>query len=1262
MQLQRQFNLLSVAAGVVLAIALVSAALSLQRVREEAVQVENARATLRGITNFRYLTMEAMLFGEARSQRQWQARIASFRQELDQHVYGGADEQALLEREKAGVAVLDRLFRRLEGRALVSGDVRTGPVVSALFTATQDMLDDGFELSRINQIDLDQAQRQAGWTLMACLLALALLVAVMAYLNRLRMLRPVADLQAVTEAILAGNMDARVNSYAPDELGTLARTFDAMSAKLQQSQHAMAREITERRSAQQALALAQADLQTILDHTPALLVSWDRSLHNRFANRACSDWFGLTPEQMQGRHMADVVGQVQYQAMAARLASVLEGHSETFEANIALPSGERRDALIALTPDLRSGRIDGVFGVVNDVSRIKHAEAGQALALRKLTSVLDAASDFSIIQTSVEGMIELFSPGAERMLGYSAGEMVACRTPAILHLAAEVEALGAVLSAQYGRPIAGFEVFVAETASRSSVSRDWTYVRKDGSQFPVNLTVTVMRDGDGEVSGYLGIAKDVSAERDIRRALAGARDQAEQASLAKSQFLANMSHEIRTPMNAVLGMLELFQYTALSPLQQDYADKARSAARSLLALLNNILDFSQAEANRIVLESAPFSVDALLRDLSTILSPLVGDKDVEVLFSVAPAVPESLMGDVTRLRQILINLASNAVKFTEQGEVLVSLSLQASSGQGRTLAFHVRDTGIGIAPDKFDHIFDGFSQAEASTTRRFGGTGLGLTISQHLVGLMGGVLRVESTPGEGSCFHFEAQFFEPPAVPADGPALLQAPHILIVDDHPSVRMVLASMVAACGGTVVGAETGLLALRALDDAVLAGRTFDVILLDWAMPDNAWWELAESLHAHPGAAPLVLMVTAHGRSTLAGRPGPARALIRGYVSKPLTPGMLGEAISAVLPGCAPALLPAANKIPSERLAGLRVLVVDDNAINQQVARELLRHEGAQVLVASSGPEALDMAGDVSSPFDAVLLDIQMPGMDGYACARAMRSCAHLQALPIIAMSADVSASAREACVQAGMNAHMGKPIDVKLMVDLLQAHWGGSVARPVATAPPAPLARLAPPATASRPDTLAAIDFDAALERLGGNGALFVSLATMFSAEASSFLDALRASLPGPDLKATADLLHTFKSAAGIVGAGRLQNHCATLEAELRRGIAPPDCSAAQLQMEHEVRSSLTELAALSERIPPQSPPQATDIVLPLPAMLDELGALLACSNMQALAVMTRIEAMHGAALAVRLSPLAASVASLDFPAARTLCATLRSELT
>ena len=1274
MLLNRQRTLLTIVASLAFASALLVTALAAREVRLKTVQISMAEETVRAVTQFRYLTMEVVLYGEARAARQWSERHASVTAALAAHRYSKRAENLLLERGKANLKVLDRLFKRLTpGAAAESAAMSrsSSTVVSALFLTTQDMLDDGFDLMRLIRLDLEAAQRRATISAIASLTLLTLLIGLASVVMRRRVLEPVAALQRLTEQVTKGQLDVRLNLLAPNEIGLLGRTFDTMTIQLQQSQQAMQRKSDE-------LVRAQEALQTFIDHTPALVMYWDAELRNRFANRAYQEWFGQSPQQVRGKHIAEVIGAERFAELEERLTAVLAGQSELFEHRFTLPDGQVRDALFSYIPDMRDGKMCGMYGFVSDISSLKRAEAGREAALQQLQSVLNAVSEFAIIEIDLAGVIKLFNAGAERMLGYDAAELVDKRTPARLYLPEELAQRVAALGAELGSPVSALESIVALAREHGSDSREWTYVRKDGSTLPVNVTVTPVRDAQGQITGFLGVAKDIRAERESRRVLADARDQAEQASLAKSRFLANMSHEIRTPMNAVLGMLDLLQHTALSPLQADYARKSSSAARALLELLNDILDFSQVEANKVQLESSAFSIEALMRDLSVILSSLLGNKDVELIFAIDPAIPAQLMGDATRLRQVLINLASNAIKFTEYGEVTVTLRLAPvapdDGARDSAIDFIVEDSGIGIAHDKLGSIFNGFTQAEASTTRRFGGTGLGLTISQRLVELMGGRLTVESREGLGSRFAFSVRFAPVAQTPLETLETLEtlvdraaAPRplkVLIVDDHHLSRASLMGMVASFGweGTAAAGGADALALLAPGPAPRSGQggalglapdvapelapAFDVVLVDWRMPRMDGWELAQRIRRHCAQLPIVVMVTAHGRSALAERLQSERKLLSGFLTKPVTPAMLREAIVNAQPGSTLDTTPGVPARSALRLAGLRLLVVDDNAMNQQIARELLVREGALVDVAGDGAQALRMAA--AGGWDAILMDIQMPDMDGYACTRALRAMPAYRATPIIAMTANVMASDREACLAAGMNDHIGKPIGIDDMVTALL---------------PLCLRKLDPaaPAPARLPEKAGAIELAPALARLGGNTGLYLSLSQSYQGEAARFMPSLRAALALPESGIAADILHTFRSVAGIIGATRLQTAAADFEAILRGGAATGgiDRDSVLTHLDQLVETSIGELASVVSTLaiaPARSWLDEAPAV-PVAELLRQMQTQLDARDMAAFGTLDTIENAYGAQLGARLGALKDAISMLDFANAGRACGKL-----
>jgi signal transduction histidine kinase/CheY-like chemotaxis protein len=426
---------------------------------------------------------------------------------------------------------------------------------------------------------------------------------------------------------------------------------------------------------------------------------------------------------------------------------------------------------------------------------------------------------------------------------------------------------------------------------------------------------------------------------------------AEEASRTKSAFLANMSHEIRTPMNAILGMLRLMHNTELSPRQLDYAGKAEGAAKSLLGLINDILDFSKMEAGKMVLDPQPFRLDRLMRDLSVIVSANLGAKPVEVLFDIDPTTPKVLVGDSLRLQQVLINLSGNAVKFTAQGEVVIQIKVLASTGASTSLRFAVRDTGIGISPENQKHIFDGFSQAEASTTRRFGGTGLGLSISKRLVELMGGELALDSVPGRGSTFFFTLDLATADLMPDDLepalPRVQESLSVLVIDDNAMACELLTGMAQSWGWQVDAASSGAQALTMAQARARASLTpYQLLIVDWQMPEMDGWEtIARLRQLDPAAKPIILMVTTHGREMLVQRSVQEQASLHAFLVKPITASMLFDAVADARAGRGNLRTKPRAADSDKRLQGMRLLVVEDNKINQHGgATSLLSQEGA------------------------------------------------------------------------------------------------------------------------------------------------------------------------------------------------------------------------------------------------------------------------------------------------------------------------------
>ncbi|WP_320824142.1 hybrid sensor histidine kinase/response regulator [Reinekea sp.] len=702
--------------------------------------------------------------------------------------------------------------------------------------------------------------------------------------------------------------------------------------------------------------------------------------------------------------------------------------------------------------------------------------------------------------------------------------------------------------------------------------------------------------------------------------LTQARDAAHNASLAKSQFLANMSHELRTPMNAILGMLTLLRKTALTPRQGDYASKSVGAARSLLDLLNEILDFSKIEAGKMILDPHPFRVSTLMRNLALIISSNLANKPVEVLFDIDPLVPSHLIGDDMRLQQILLNLASNAIKFTAQGEVVLAIRVEHQSDTAVRLEFSLRDSGIGIAAKNQRRIFDGFSQAESSTTRRFGGTGLGLVISQRFVELMGGELKLHSELGQGSRFFFSIDLLLAQPVNAREPARAEPSkndtpwRILVIDDNASAREVLAQMGQSLAWTVDLAAGGAQALKLLDQKAREGIGYQAILVDWTMPEMDGWQTSQQIRQLQAElrktgdnrpASVVVMVTTHGREELNARSPAEQELLDGFLVKPLTASMLLDAIVDARAGRGTIRhkpRPVAAKV-YRRLYGMRLLLVEDNANNQQVACELLEEEGAQVEIAQHGEQAVAAVAKVGTPFDAVLMDIQMPIMDGYEATRRIRTDLCQTELPIIAVTANAMPADRDASLASGMNAHIGKPFDIDNLVQVLrdQTHWQDrSVAPELELAPRLGIGSepeagpkpenpsepgLAIPIvlTVEQAATLAGVDLPAVLKRLGGMEDLYRRMLASYITELQALPEQLQALRQHSDPAITDEgatrLFHTFKGLALTLGATELAVVAGNAEQLMNTRPSRAELAAACQQLDTEVSRALPALQTL-----------------------------------------------------------------------------------
>ncbi len=957
----------------------------------------------------------------------------------------------------------------------------------------------------------------------------------------------------------------------------------------------------ERANLEHLVAERTAEMQALFDSASVGIVLTKNRIIGS-CNRRMKQLFGYTENELLGQsaciwHTDEDDFLVTVQAIAEQIA---RGETYTREYQAVRKDGSRfwlRMAVRAIDPsDLSKGAVS----VMEDITENRIMQNRIAQQLTLMQALIDSIPN------------AIFYKGADtRFLGCNKAYEQIFDTRREQFIGKRVLDLEYLPEQERLAYQAEDEAVIAHAGSRS---RELPMVFADGKTHDTLYSVTGFVNADGTPGGLVGLIVDITPLKSAEREAQQARAVAEAATQAKAQFLANMSHEIRTPMNAILGMLYLAMKQELSPTLHNYLRKAQSAAQSLLGIINDILDFSKIEAGKLHIENIEFGLDGVLEQLADSVGMQAEQKGIEFLIRYDASIPPALIGDPLRLGQVLLNLCSNAIKFTEAGEVELSFRGLAAGETSLTLQVSVRDTGIGMAPEVQEKLFQKFTQADQSTTRKFGGTGLGLAISKLLVELMGGRIWIEdSQPGKGSTFCCtlqlqiaeQAQARHRALLEQAGP-LLQGIRVLVVDDNEASREILAEMLRFLRLEVSVAASGSSALKVLKEAA---RPFDLVLMDWRMPGMNGDEVARLIHADPALRqPKIVMVTAYGREEVVKMAD--RAGINSFLVKPVSPSTLLDTVLTTLGRGRIMEIGQSERETDDAgdghdFAGTRLLLVEDNEINREFATELLRSMNIEVDTAVNGADAVEQVQQRG--YDAVLMDIQMPVMDGLDAARHIRALAQQTGneryaeLPIIAMTALAMAQDEEKSRQAGMNDHITKPVDPRRLVATL-AKWLPTDRLTARAADESQRTASALPA-----DLLSLRGIDAAegIRRIGGKTEAYRSQLRRFREHYAAAAGELQRQIEAQGLVAGEAYCHTLKGVSGNLGANALFACAGELDNLLKQGKRP---DAAQFeQLREQVQQVMT---AIDELVLSKSPLPDTVVALTYDELLAKLAALAA----------------------------------------------------